>query len=529
MKRPSWVRAAFIAGLTSIPLVALLYLGMAYAGLPFLPFDLFDWLARVLPGRIITTTIDSMVHVIQALGLGPIGVVAKSTEQAMGIALFLIGMSLIGVGIGWVIRRSTRPAVSAGCLGGLFVLALAIVLEVLRGGIAGGPTGLLWLTVLLVGWGIVVGKLLGPGVEQRAGRETAPPPVEEGLTRRGLIATAGVSVAVTLSAWGLGRFFTGQQQASGAGLPLKNLPEASSERVGGAAVQPAPGTRPAITPNADFYRIDIDTRPPVIQGKEWRLKVEGLFEKTGELSLQQIMAYPVVTETITQACISNPIGGDLIGTTRYTGARLRAVLADLELAPSAKALELHSSDGFYEFVTMSDMLDPRTLLVYGMNGTSLPTAHGFPLRIYIPNHYGMKQPKWITRMKAVDHDGRGFWVQRGWSREARPHIISIIDAVATQDVGQGRVPVGGIAWAGDRGISTVEIRVDDGPWAGAEILEPTLGPLAWVRWRYDWPIQKGRHTFRVRAADGTGAIQVGRSSGTFPEGATGYDSLTVDV
>ena len=114
MKRPSWVRAAFIAGLTSIPLVALLYLGMAYAGLPFLPFDLFDWLARVLPGRIITTTIDSMVHVIQALGLGPIGVVAKSTEQAMGIALFLIGMSLIGVGIGWVIRRSTRPAVSAG-------------------------------------------------------------------------------------------------------------------------------------------------------------------------------------------------------------------------------------------------------------------------------------------------------------------------------------------------------------------------------------------------------------------------------
>lgn len=525
MRRPSLARVALLAGMTSIPLMALLYLGMAYAGLPFLPFDLFDWLARVLPGRLITITIDTMVSVIQTLGLGPISSVAKSTEQALGIVFFLVGMIVIGVVLVRIVRWTDFSGQQAGVLAGLTALVLALVLETVRGEGMGGPFGLIWLTILLVGWGIVFGKLLSPGPETRA--EAAPE--SDGLTRRGLIAAAGVSAAVTLSAWGLGRFFTARQEASGAGRPLQNLPEPSADGTIGASVQPAPGTRSPITSNADFYRIDIDTRPPVIQGKEWSLKIEGLFEKTDPLSLQEIMAYPPVTETITQACISNPIGGDLISTTRYTGARLRSILADLELKPSAQALELHSADGFFEFVTMQDMLDSRTLLVYGMNGKSLPTKHGFPLRIYIPNHYGMKQPKWITRMKAVDHEGEGFWVKRGWSRQARPHVISIIDGVTTEDAQGGNVPVGGIAWAGDRGISKVEIQVNDGPWSEAEILEPTLGPLAWDLWRYDWPVEKGRHTFRVRATDGTGALQVGESAGTFPDGATGYDSRTVDI
>jgi DMSO/TMAO reductase YedYZ molybdopterin-dependent catalytic subunit len=525
MRRPSLARAALLAAMTSIPLVALLYLGMAYAGLPFVPFDLFDWLARVLPGRLITTTIDSMVGVIQVLGMGPISSAAKTTEQAMGIVFFIVGMIVIAVVLVRIVRRTDFTGQQAGVLAGLVALVLALVLETLRGGGMGGPFALMWLTVLLLGWGIVYGKLLGSGPESR----TETRPTSKGLTRRGMIAAAGVSAAVTLSAWGLGRFFTGRQEASGAGQPLQNLPGSSTDAPGTTSINPAPGTRPAITSNADFYRIDIDTRPPVIQGKEWSLKIEGLFEKTDPLDLGEIMAYPPVTETITQACISNPIGGDLISTTRYTGARLRAVLADLELAPAAKALELHSADGFYEFVTMRDMLDSRTLLVYGMNGKSLPTAHGFPLRIYIPNHYGMKQPKWITRMKAVDHEGEGFWVKRGWSRQARPHIISIIDAVATEDIQSGSVPVGGIAWAGDRGISKVEVQVDDGSWSGAEILEPTLGPLAWVLWRFDWPVEKGHHTFRVRATDGTGALQVGESTDTFPDGATGYDSRTVDI
>ena len=221
---------------------------------------------------------------------------------------------------------------------------------------------------------------------------------------------------------------------------------------------------------------------------------------------------PAVTQPITQSCISNPIGGDLISSAYYTGVRLRDVLEELGLQPAATQLALHSADGFYESVEMQDMQDPRVLLVYGMNGTTLPVEHGYPLRIYIPNRYGMKQPKWITSMEAIDHDGSGYWVDRGWSAEARPQVISIIDTVAKDSIANGRVPVGGIAWAGDRGIKSVEVQVDDGAWGPANLITPPLGPLTWVQWRYDWPVTPGRHTFRVRATDGKGTLQIGQAT-----------------
>jgi hypothetical protein len=205
------------------------------------------------------------------------------------------------------------------------------------------------------------------------------------------------------------------------------------------------------------------------------------------------------------------------------------VLQDLGLRPEAKELAVKAVDGFYESVQMRDMLDSRTLLVYGMNGETLPVEHGFPLRIYIPNRYGMKQPKWITSIEAIDHSGRGYWVDEGWSAEARPQILSVIDAVAKDHNVNGRVPIGGIAWAGDRGIKKVEVQVDGGTWAEAILQTPPLSPLTWVLWRYDWLAVPGRHVFRVRATDGTGALQTGEEHDTFPDGATGYNSTTVTI
>jgi DMSO/TMAO reductase YedYZ molybdopterin-dependent catalytic subunit len=205
------------------------------------------------------------------------------------------------------------------------------------------------------------------------------------------------------------------------------------------------------------------------------------------------------------------------------------VLADLGLRTEAQQLSITAADGFYESVTMADMLDPRTLLVYGMNGETLSIEHGFPLRIYIPNHYGMKQPKWITRIEAIDHEGSGYWVERGWSKEAHPQIISIIDIVTRNAAEAGSVMVGGIAWAGDRGIQQVEVQIDDGAWSAAELRLPPLSPLTWVQWRYDGPVPPGRHIFRVRATDGTGTLQIGAASAPAPNGATGYHTLTASV
>lgn len=229
---------------------------------------------------------------------------------------------------------------------------------------------------------------------------------------------------------------------------------------------------------------------------------------------------------VTLSCISNPVGGDLISTTRWTGVSLKRLLPDLGLKPEATHLKLQSADGFWEFVPVETInADERLMLVYAWDGVPLLPKHGFPLRVYIPDVHGMKQPKWIESIEATDHGEPGYWVERGWDRVARMKATSVIDAVAmdmdiinaTPDM---RVPIGGIAHAGARGISKVEVRVDNGPWQEAALRTP-LSDLTWVVWRFDWPFKPGEHTFTVRCYDGSGAPQITDSRPPVPSGASG--------
>jgi len=557
MRRPSLAFGAVLGGLTSLPLMALLFLGEQLANLPFVPFDLFDWLARVLPGDVITLGIAAIVRTINALSLGPTSTVAKLIEQLMGIGIVVAGGVVLGVTVAWALRRSDGPSWRVGAVGGLVAFLLVSIVE-FRLGFAGNPIlGLLWLALVTVGWGALLGSLLDTQAPSPAADE-----VINAGRRAALAKIAGGSAAVALGAWGLGRVLASQQGATGAGQPLANLatatpelsptplpttapaatptpgasptsaptpaplPEPTATATARDRVEPAPGTRLELTPTEDFYRIDINTRPVTIDGASWVLEVDGLFDNPRPLTLSDLTAYPAVTQAVTMSCISNPVGGDLIGTSNWTGARLRDALKDLGLRPEAEELFIEGADGFHESVAMEDLMDPRTLLVYGMNGETLPVKHGFPLRIYIPNRYGMKQPKWIARIEAIDHEGPGYWVKRGWSAEARPQIVSVIDAVAKDRAVDGKVPIGGIAWAGDRGIQKVELQVDDGEWVEAILRAPSLSSLTWVQWRYDWPMVSGLQTFRVRATDGTGTLQTKEASGVRPNGATGYHWVT---
>jgi DMSO/TMAO reductase YedYZ molybdopterin-dependent catalytic subunit len=541
MKRPSLFLGALLGGLTSLPLIAISYLGEQMADLPFVPFDLFDWLARILPGRLITLVIDSMVKVIVFLGLGEISSAAKRIEQAQGILIVIVGSAVVGFVLAWVLRRRAWPGRNVGAAAGVVVFLFVAAVEISMGNVAHNPVvALLWLVLLIVGWGALLGALV---VSRNVAVETPDATEEFRAGRRTfLIRLAGGSAALALAALGLGRLLETQRRESRAGAPLPGLGTATPEPAGTAggeaptATAPtgnrlavAPGTRPELTPNEDFYRIDINTRPPVVDQSSWVMEVKGLFDNPRPLALSDLMAYPAVTQPITISCISNPIGGNLIGTSAWTGVPLHVVLEDLGLRAGAQEIYIEAVDGFFESVVMEDMMDPRTLLVYGMNGETLPVEHGFPLRIYIPNHYGMKQPKWIKSIEAIDRHGPGYWVERGWSATAIPHIISIIDTVATDAVENGKVPVGGIAWAGDRGIQKVEVQVDDGAWAEAALRLPPLSALTWVQWRYDWPAASGRHTFRVRATDGTGALQVETPHPAHPDGATGYHSFTATI
>ncbi|MGE5124395.1 MAG: molybdopterin-dependent oxidoreductase, partial [Acidobacteriaceae bacterium] len=249
------------------------------------------------------------------------------------------------------------------------------------------------------------------------------------------------------------------------------------------------------------------------------------------LSIEEIRSRQTVSQVITQSCISNEIGGDLISTALFTGVRLKDLLAEAGLQRGAQEISIEAVDGYYESVPMEEAMDERTLLVYAMNGVPLPVEHGFPLRIYIPNHYGMKQPKWITRLEVIDHKGKGYWVDRGWNERAFVKTTSVVDSVSSDgiDLQKDPVPVGGIAFAGERGISKVEVQVDGGPWEEAELRVPALSPLTWVLWRYDWRAEVGQHTFRVRAYDGSGALQEIEPHAPHPDGATGIHSKSVRI
>lgn len=538
MQRRSFIWYGMLIGaLLALPLAALFYAGQQLIGMPFVPFDLFEALTRVLPGGVVTAGIDTLVGLISTLNLGPIDVVAKFAEQGMALVLFVVLMALFGAISGLLVGRTRRSAWDMGAVVGVVAFLLLFVVEMNRLNLAGSPFVVLGMAVLLIGWGVAVGGLLGRVRGPLARAADAAPAQPNGAERRALLLKAtGGALVLAVVAWGGGRLLQARDVLVGAGEALRNLrPAADSEPLPADPtaqrpdINPVPGTRPEITPNDQFYRIDISLRPPRPDGPTWQLDVAGLFARPRPLTLDDLTRYPSVTVPITQSCISNPIGGNLISATYYTGARMRDVVQDLGLQSAAQALQIKGADGFYESVSMQDMLDPRTLFVYGMNGTTLPIEHGYPLRTFIPNRYGMKQPKWIASIEAISGPGTGYWVERGWSQEARPHIVSVIDTVGQNTVADGQVPVGGIAWAGDRGIQQVEVQVDDGPWQAAQLLTPPRSPLAWVLWRYAWPVQAGQHTFRVRATDGTGALQEATPSDPHPNGATGYHEVTASL
>jgi DMSO/TMAO reductase YedYZ molybdopterin-dependent catalytic subunit len=551
MKESNYGTAALIGGITSLPVAAILYLANQVADLPFVPFDFFDWLARILPGNLITLTIDAIVGLISVFNLGNTGQTAKIIEQVIAISIFIAGGVAFGLLIAWFAQATRQSSIKSGVIVGLIFFIFTIIFELLLGNLTQPALDIIWLAAVSVSWGVVVSSLLSK--PQTGDIDQSTTDVAQKDRRVLLIRLAAGSTAVVLGSMGLSRLFGYQEQDIGANVPIPQ-PTLTPPPTSGAAdqikptlqpsplpsqtemattrdnVSPAPGTRSELTSNEAFYRIDINTRSPVINNVEWQLIVNGLFETPINLTLDELMTFPTLTQAITLSCISNRVGGDLIGTSNWTGLRLRDLLAKLGLKAEARSLVVEGTDGFFETVVMEDMLDPRTLLVYGMNGETLPVDHGFPLRIYIPNRYGMKQPKWISSITAVADEPEGYWVQRGWSKEAIPQIVSVIDSVAIeQPTESGLVPMGGIAWAGERGISKVEVQVDDEPWKEATLRIPPLSPLTWVQWRYDWNPIPGKHQIQVRAVDGLGGHQIEAESGVRPNGATGYHSYSINV
>lgn len=346
------------------------------------------------------------------------------------------------------------------------------------------------------------------------------------LGAAGALGAAGVGAAAT-GRWLSGRFSAAASRAATmlprALRPLPAIPEGVDLGV--------EGVTPFTTPNADFYRIDTALTVPQVDVATWRLRIDGMVGRPLELTFDELMEREVVEADITMTCVSNEVGGGLVGNARWLGVRLDSLLDEAGIDPDADQVVGRSVDGYTcGFPTAA--LDGRDALVaVGMNGEPLPLRHGFPARLIVPGLYGyVSATKWLrqielTRFDRFDH----YWVPRGYAVEAPIKTASRIDTPR----GLARIPVGptpiaGVAWAQTRGIEAVEVRIDDGDWQPAE-LGDQLNDDVWRQWVLRWDATPGRHTVTVRATDGTGAIQTDERSEPLPDGSSGLHQIVVLV
>ncbi len=320
---------------------------------------------------------------------------------------------------------------------------------------------------------------------------------------------------------------------TGAGVFLQWM-AAAAARAGAAAQSLFDRIRglPEVTSTDKFYVVSKNPSglDPKVDATKWSLEITGLVGKPVKLTVDEIRAMPSVNRYHTLECISNEVGGDLISNAMWKGVRFRDVIERAGgVNPKAIRFAFRCADGYTEGVPVADAMRPDTMLAYEINGTPLPSAHGFPLRMLNPGHFGMKNPKWITKIEAVSTNFTGYWEASGWSDEAVVKTTSAF-RVPNGDVKVGDVELGGIAYSGDRGVKEVEVSPDGGKtWVKAELKNP-LGPYTWVLWAALWtPTGPGEYTLKVRAKDGAGTVQTSNETATLPDGASGYHAIRVRV
>ncbi|MFJ3880873.1 molybdopterin-dependent oxidoreductase [Streptomyces sp. NPDC090077] len=360
-------------------------------------------------------------------------------------------------------------------------------------------------------------------------------------SRRGFLAAAGVTAVAAASAGALGRFFTGRQGqgavASRTSLVLP-APASPAPAVPAGVQLKVAGISPFTTPNADFYRVDTALTVPKVDAGIWRLRIHGKgVTRPRTYTLEQLLARPLIERDITLTCVSNEVGGPYLGTARWLGVPLADLLQEAGVRPPSRGgkadqLVARSVDGMTLGSPVEDVMDGRdAMLAVGMNGEPLPFDHGFPVRMLVPGLYGyVSACKWITDIELTTFDAYDpYWVKRKWARRAPIKTQARIDTPKPfARPAAGTVVVAGVAWAQRRGITRVEVRIDDGPWQDGD-LAPQATVDTWRQWSYLWKATPGGHTITVRATDGTGQVQTEQRARTIPDGASGWHSAFVTV
>lgn len=537
------VKKLAFGGLVSLLLTAALtavhFLASQLVGTSFIPYDFFNWMTRILPGNLITFGIDMMISTMQTLGLSVVDL-AKTAERGSAVLQFTGVALLIGVIVFAVFhwRNVRRPGVAGLIVGAVVGLPLLTISRSIAQLDIPPIINGVWLLVSFLVWGWLLGwsygRLYPDQATAKVEKEPTPANVQV-IDRRRFLVQLGASTAVlTVAGTGIGATLARAERAriSAGGASIVSggivFPNANDPLIA------VPGTRLEYTPVSEHYQVFLQTSPTIIEEADWQLPITGLVDNPRMFTLQQFRdEFESFDQFVTLTCISGRVGTGLISTTKWTGVSAQDVLEAIGVQPEAKYLFITSGDGFYETVDL-DLIrnDRRIMFCYAWDDKLLPKDHGFPLRIWIPDRYGMKQPKWITGIEVTDVDQPGYWVERNWDKVAQIKTTSVIDTVAVDNMGlvngQETIPVGGIAFAGARGIGGVAVRVDGGAWQPAQLRAP-LSETTWVIWRYEWPFSAGDHLFEVRCTEADGTPQIEEEHAARPDGSSGIHSFEATV
>jgi DMSO/TMAO reductase YedYZ molybdopterin-dependent catalytic subunit len=445
-----------------------------------------------------------------------------SADKPFLLASILLVSALLGAKLGQVgVRHFGLAAAGLSAMMAVGVAASladpqSTAVSSLVGGLAGAAAGIGTLWVLR-------GAIAAPGAPGEA--PVRSPGAAAAVDRRrflGLAVAAGAVAA--LGAYG-GRLLSQRERVAEIRRSITiPRPATAAQAIPAGADLQIPGLAPLVVPNDDFYRIDTALLVPQVDPAHWSLEVTGMVERPFRLTYEELLSLPQLEAYVTLACVSNEVGGELVGNALWQGVRLRDLLDRARPRREATQVLGRSVDGFTAGFPIEAAFDVEAAMVaIAMNGEPLPVSHGFPARIVVPGLYGyVSATKWLSRIELTRFDEvDGYWIPRGWAKEGPIKTQSRIDVVRP-DV------IAGVAWAPTRGIERVEVRVDDGPWREAT-LAAALDLDSWRQWRLAWQPEPGTHELAVRATDGTGTTQTEERTDVAPDGATGWHTVGVTV
>ncbi len=503
-------RNAKLAGLLATGIcLAVLWVVAAFAprSMPFAPTALAEAIIHAMPGDVATFFIDLL---------------KEWAIKLFGIGVMVATLVLGSLAASWSSIGRERPR---ALLAGIGLSVLAGVSIVLGPGDREDPT----LMVLVLGGTAFAYAGVARYFYGRLGEAATEDFDPE--RRKALRLGVGGAVGVAVGGGFLG-YLAKRLGGPNTDVPLV-APSASATIPERPDFPEIAGLAPEITSAADHYVVDINLVQPSVSAEDWTLKVTGLVDAPMELDFNELQTrFPVVEEYSVLTCISNEIGGDLVGNSLWGGVRLADVLTDAGVGPDAVDVIFHADEGYTDSIPLEIAMDPSTLIAVSQNREPLTQEHGFPCRMRVPMIYGMKNVKWLREIEVVSSDYQGYWMQRGWSDEAVIRTQSRIDVAGTDFRARPGEDtwIAGIAWAGGRGISKVEVSIDGGnSWEEAMMKEP-ISRFAWTLWAYRWtPQKKGSMEIVCRATDGESNVQTAQEAPPHPAGATGLHRVSVKV